>query len=233
MIRAGDITVGIASIACGVVFLLCLAAFPVIDYVGGWQCEPPSVPPLLPAEVVPFGVGLCAAVGLLVILVKSLRARRRRAGAVVVGTLIGVVAATVVFALYAGQLPGFLHGLRDRFVADVGYDKTRDFAREVSQKGFALGPNGLMQHPARADYPQSPESLKQWDRLAGRYPFLNWGHGGAGVIVRGGIVEVYWGGALLGHWGFQVAPAGKVGQVDEDRCRMLRVSDDIQFVCGD
>jgi hypothetical protein len=233
MIRAGDITVGIASVACGIVFLLCLAAFPIIDYRGGQLCDPLSVPPLLPAGVVPFGVGLCAVLALLVILAISWRAPRRWARTVAAGTLIVVVAATVIFALYAGRLPGFLHGFRDRCVAEVGYDKMRDFAREVSQKGFALGPDGLIQHPARADYPQSPESLKQWDGLARRYPFLNWGHGGAGVIVRGGIIEVYWGGALVGHWGFQIAPAGKVRPAEEDRRRILRVADDIQFFYGD
>jgi len=43
-------------------------------------------------------------------------------------------------------------------------------------------------------------------------------------------VEVTWGSALTGHWGFQVAPDGEVKDLEPGRGTTLRVSRDIQFV---
>jgi len=39
-----------------------------------------------------------------------------------------------------------------------------------------------------------------------------------------------WGSPLTGYWGFQVAPGGEVKDPEEGRGRILRVSEDIQFV---
>ena len=218
----------VVTVVCSAVFVLCLAAFPIIDYVGGRLCSPLAVPPLLPAEVVPLGIALFAAVILVTAVIASLVVRRDRAWTI--GALAIVLAATGVFVLCAPHLPGFLHGLRDRFVTKVGYPKMREFAREVSQQGFPLGPEGILQKPGIGGNPVSEERQKQWDDLAGRYPFLEWTFGAGTVIVRGGLVELNWGSPLTGHWGFQVAPKGKVGAVEEDRGRVLQVADDIQFV---
>lgn len=211
------------SILWGTVFLLCLAAFPVIDYVGGRVCMPLWVPPLLPAEIVPAGIGLLAGVKLVGAVVRSLSARRHRSWTI--GALAVAIMAMLVFVSCASWLPGFLHGLRDRFVAEVGYAKMREFAKEVSQTGA----EAIIAKPGRWS-PATPEQQKRWDDLIARYPFLDWTHGAATIVVRGGLVQVTWGSALTGHWGFQVSPSGKVKDVEEDRRRVLRVSDDIQFV---
>jgi len=219
----------IITIVCSTVFILCLVAFPVIAYAGGRVCAPLGFPPLfgiLPAEIVPFGIGALTGVILLTAVVASLIVRQDRAWTL--GALAIVLAATGLFVVAAPHLPGFLHGLRDRFVAKVGYPKMREFAREVSQEGFPLGSEGIIQQPRVWG---SEEGQKQWDELARRYPFLNWTHGAGTVVVRGGPIELTWGSPLTGHWGFQVAPNnGRVEAVEEDRGKVLKVSDDIQFV---
>jgi hypothetical protein len=63
-----------ASVIWGVVFLLCLVAFPVIEYLGGRLCMPLVVPPLFPAQVVPAGIGLLAGFKLMSAVVRSLGA---------------------------------------------------------------------------------------------------------------------------------------------------------------
>jgi hypothetical protein len=213
----------ITGIICAAVFLLCLVAWPVIDYIGGRLCEPLSFPPLWPAEIVPSGIGLLVAVILLITVIRSLLARRQRGWTI--GALAVIIAAAWAFRLYGPQLPGFLHGLRDRFVIEVGYPRMREFAKEVSQ----TGKEDIIQNPSVWGR-QSQEQQKRWDDLVVRYPFLGWTHGAGSVIVRDGIVELTWGSPLTGHWGFQVAPNRKVGPVEEDRGRVLTVSKDIQFV---
>lgn len=104
----------------------------------------------------------------------------------------------------------------------------REFAKEMSQ----AGPEAIIRKPGVGGLP-APQQQKQWDDPAARYPFLDWNHGTGTVIVRGGIVELTWGSALTGHWGFQVAPDGVVKDVEEDRGAVLRVAPDIQFIYVD
>ena len=206
------------------VFLLCLVAIPVIDYLGGRACMPLWVPPLLPAEIVPAGIGLVAGIMLVITVIESLVARRDRAWTV--GALAGIVAAAAVFWFCVPPRFGFLHGLRDRFVAKVGYAKMREFAQEVSQMGAEV----IVTRPGKWS-PATPEQQERWEDLVARYPFVNWSFGQGVVVARDGIVGMTWGSPLTGHWGFQVAPGGKVKNMSkEDRCRVLRVSEDIQFV---
>ncbi|MCL5278407.1 MAG: hypothetical protein M1376_00685 [Planctomycetes bacterium] len=211
------------SVVWGLVFLLCLVAFPAIEYTGGRLCMPLIVPPLFPAQVVPAGVGLLAGFKLMSAVVRSLIARQYRAWTL--GALIIVIAATGAFWLCAPHLPGFLHGLRDRFVAKVGYARMREFAQEVSQTGKEV----VIARPGKWS-PATPEQQKQWDDLRSRYPFLRWTFGQGVVVARDGIVLLAWGSPLTGHWGCRVAPAGRVENPEEDRCRILRVSEDILFV---
>ncbi|MCX5644212.1 MAG: hypothetical protein NTZ17_05950 [Phycisphaerae bacterium] len=211
------------SILCSVVFLLSLAAWPVIDYAGGRSCMPVTFPPLWPAELTASAIGLLAAVVLVIAVIKSLLARRRRAWTI--GALAVVIAAGSAFWFCPPELPGFLHGLRDRFVAEVGYPKMREFAKEMSQ----AGPEAIIGRPGMGS-PPAPEQQRRWDDLVARYPFLNWTYGAGTVIVRGGIVELTWGSALTGHWGFQVAPDGVVKDIEKDRGKVLRVAADIQFI---
>jgi len=129
----GETAMKTTSIVWSVVFLLCLVAFPVIEYLGGRLCMPLVVPPLFPAQVVPAGVGLLAGFKLMSTVVRLLSARQNRVWAL--GALTVAVAATGAFWFCSPHLPGFLHGLRDRFIAKVGYARMREFAQEVSQIG--------------------------------------------------------------------------------------------------
>jgi len=185
---------------------------------------------LLPAEIVPVGVGFVAAVTLVAIAVKSFGDRKHEKWAV--GALVGVVVATTALALFARHLPGFLHGLRDRFVAELGYAQMRDFAREVSQDKSLLGPDGMIQRPWKWDS-VTGDKRKRWDALASRYPFLNRTRRLSTIVVRDGVIEVNWGGALIGQWGFQISLNGAVPNPDTKHWRVLRVADDIQFFRGD
>jgi hypothetical protein len=215
------------NVICGIAFLLCLVAFPVIAYVGGRLCTPLDFPPLFPAEIVPAGVGLLAGIGIMATVIRSLIARQHQAWTL--GSLAIIIGAGGAFWVGAPHLPGFLHGLRDRFVSEVGYDRMRTFATELSQGSSLVDPDGILRKPSNREK-ATPEQQRQWNDLVARYPFVNWVFGYGTVIVREGIVEMTWGSPLTGHWGFRVAPAGRVKNPDEDRCRVLRGSEDIQFV---
>ena len=196
----------IISIICTVVFLVCLLSLPAIRYLGGRQCMPLVVAPLLPAEVVPSGIGFVTAIVLLASLATG-RDRKWTLGAVVV--LIGT---TSVFWFCYQPSTIFLYGLRDRFTSQVGYAATRQFAQDFSQSDSL------------------PMEQKQWEHLVKRYPFLRWNRMARARITQQGAVKVEWGSPLLGHWGFEVAGKGALSVPEKDRGRVLKVVDDIQFV---
>ncbi len=100
----------------------------------------------------------------------------------------------------------------------------REFAKEVSPTGKEV----VIAGPGKWS-PATPEQQKQWDDLRSRYPFLRWTFGRGVVVARDGIVSLTWGSPLTGHWGVHVAPAGKAEDPEEDRCWILRVSEDILF----
>jgi hypothetical protein len=217
----------VLSITCAVVVLSCLLALPAIDYVGGRTGGPLTLGPF-PAQVVPFATGLLAVIYLLVTAVASLVVKQHRRWSV--GMLTISIMATGLSPLWDDcRLPGFLHGLRDRFVADVGYAKMREFAREVSQDNFLLVVDGVLRRPGEYGA-ATPREQKRWDDSVSRYRFLGWNRQSGTIVVDEGQVELYWGSALTGHWGFQVSTGARLEAPEEDRGRMLRVADDIQFV---
>jgi hypothetical protein len=65
-----------------------------------------------------------------------------------------------------------------------------------------------------------------------RYPFVSWNNNSGTIIAGDGLVSLTWGSPLVGHWGFEMSPNGLVKGV-EDRCTILRISDDLQFVYYD
>ncbi len=211
------------SVLCGIVFLLSLAAWPALGYAGGRACTPLAFPGLWPAELTASAIGLLAVVVLVIVVIGSLLVRRRRAWTI--GTLAVVIAAGAGFWFCPPSVLWFLDGLRDRFVAEVGYSKMREFAREVAQTGIEVASAG-----GSIAGSASPGQQKQWDDLVARYPFLGWNDGAGSVIVRDGVVQFTWGSALAGHWGFEVALGGTVRDVERDQGVALKVSDDIQFI---
>jgi len=195
----------IVSIICTVIFMACLMSLPVIRYMGGRQCMP-LIFFLFPAEVVPLGVGFVTAIVLMEALQKS-RDRKWTLGALAV-----LIVTAVVFWFCYQPATIFLYGLRDRFVTRVGYPMMRQFAQEFS-KSDSL-----------------PMEQEQWDDLVRRYPFLRSILRARAGITQQGSVVVEWGGALLGHWGFEVADKGTLSVPDKDTGRVVKVADDIQFV---
>ncbi|UCD00005.1 MAG: hypothetical protein JSW66_09005 [Phycisphaerales bacterium] len=202
---AGGTNVKIVSITCTVVFLACLLSLSAIRYMGGLQCMPLVVPPLLPAEVIRWGVGFV----ITIVLVGSLAKGRDRKWPL--RALAVLIVTTIAFWFFCQPTKIFLYGLRDRFIAQVGYPSMRQFAQEFSANDSL------------------PTEQKQWDDLATRYPFLRWNRMARARTTRQGAVEVYWGGALMGHWGFEVAGEGTLSVPDKDEGRVLKVADDIQF----
>ncbi len=215
------------SVLCSVVFLLCLVALPVIDYAGGRLCRPLGVPLVgLPAEIMPLGIGFLVVIILVLTLVRSFLARRHRAWTI--GALTVVIAAAYVYWFQLPEFPGYLEGLRDRFVTKVGYPKMQEFAGEMSR----AGPEAMIAGPGRWK-PETVEDQKRWTDLVARYPFLDWNNATGTVLVRDGIVQLTWGSALVGHWGFQVAPEGAVRNLEKGHGAALRASGDIQFIYTD
>ena len=85
----------------------------------------------------------------------------------------------------------------------------------------------------------SGKQAEVYRKLQDAYPFMKWSLGGRGrdgpsVYERDGVLNVDWGGALPGHWGFSVAVDGgeNVPYPDPDT-RSLLMSNDIYFYHGD
>jgi len=215
------------SIVCVVIYFLCVLADHVIKYVGGRVCRSLSILYLLPAEAVPGVVGFFTGVFLLGAVVWSLVTHRDIRWTA--GALLTVLALTATHWLGIRHLHAFLHGLRDRFVSKIGYARMRQFAEEVSRPDALADIREILSRPYTIDS-ASPEQIEHWNNLVSRYPFLAWNFRAATFITPNGLVEVRWGSALTGHWGFQVAPGGEVTDLDPDRAWFLRVAKDIQFV---
>jgi len=214
------------SIICTVVFLLCLLAQPLIQYLGGRQGMHLTVPPLFPAEIVPSAIGFLAGLTLVYTAVASLMARRDRKWAL--GALAVVIGTTGVFWFCVHPATFFLYGLCDRFVAQVGYPTMRQFAAELSQDESLTDADGTL-YPPGFHGVASPAEQERWDNLVARYPFLGWNSGSV-TISRHGSVQSYWGSALVGHWGFEVALEGTLSVPDKDRGRVLKIANDLHFV---
>lgn len=217
----------IASIICMVVFLLCLLALLVLRYFEGRLDEPLAILPFFPAEIVPLGAGFLAGLTLVYTTAASLMAHRDRKWAV--GALAMTIGAAGLFWFCAEPASVFLYGLRDRFVVQVGYRMMRQFAAELSQDKSLTDREGVLQSPGYHDA-ATPRAQKQWDDLVARHPFLGWNGEAGTVIARGGSVSLTWGSGLVGHWGFEVALEGTLSVPEEDRGRILKIADDIQFV---
>ena len=214
------------SVICTVVFVLSLLGLLVLRYFDGRMDESQAILPFFSADIGLLGIGFVAGLTLVYMAAASLMSRRNRkwtlaALAVVVGT-------TGVFWFCINPATVYLYGLRDRFVAEVGYPAMRHFAREIREDDSLTDADGMLHPPDHGA--ASPVKKKQWDDLVARYPFLAW-NGGPATVSRHGSVEASWGSALTGHWGFEVALEGTLSVSEKDRGRVLRIADDLQFVC--
>jgi hypothetical protein len=130
-----------------------------------------------------------------------------------------------------GMLPPpilIMYGMRERMMRDYNLDDLRHLARDVDRI------------PRSPDFPGSTtkgfmrEELGETG-LMKKYSFLMWPKGVVGlegpsyIAETDEVVDVRWGGALAGHWGFNVAVNGKRIE-PEPGAKISRVSDDIFFV---
>jgi hypothetical protein len=123
---------------------------------------------------------------------------------------IPLVTMLLFFFVFYNPVYFFLLGLKTRFEKNPGYATMREYAKEVSLTYDSfIDPNNRVEFLARHSY-------------------LDCAIGPGRVFFEDGIVEHGWGGAVVGHWGFQISTDGVVG--DFERGASLRVAPDIQFV---
>jgi len=217
------------------VILICsVAATCATDYIGGYIARPLDIL-LFPAVLFPAFIALLA---FLILSIKSVIGLIRRTRRYMSLLNIGIMGLMIVIIAWV-PIPGYLHGLRDRFKNEIGYDGLREFAYEFE------GLEELVKHfpeVAELSYevlktpnrygPLSNEEQKIWDDFADKFEFLRWNRGTAHVFIYDNIVEVSWGSGLIGHFGFQVALHGAELK-NQRRGRYLKVEDDIQFLYVD
>jgi len=201
-----------ASIKFCAMALLCVLSIPVIEYTGGYRCFP-LVFIILPAQVVPYGIWIFAVVKLICLMIKSIMNMRQVF--TLLGVLLIVLASMWLYRTRSQTASAYLWGLKTRFENNVGYTKMREYAREYAEEASKQQETIVRDPNFRED-------------LSARYPFLGWIQGTGHSYMREDIVEHTWGSPLSGHWGFQVSPNGSVRDIE--RCRVLRISSDIQFV---
>jgi len=121
-----------------------------------------------------------------------------------------------------------IYGMRNRMMRDYSLDDLRRFARDIDQ----------LPRPPNDHYGSTKGfTMEDLDKteLKVKYPFLSWGKGpgfeGPSFITESdGLVNVRWGGALAGHWGFSVVVNGGKANPSLLDAKILRVSDDIFFI---
>lgn len=121
-----------------------------------------------------------------------------------------------------------IYGMRNRIRRDYGLDVLRHFARDFDQ---------LPRLPT--NLPGTGKIYMNLDLamtgLQKKYSFLTWmkepgGFSGPSVVDEAdGVVDVAWGGAIAGHWGFSVGINGKKIGHEGSHTYILRMSDDIYF----
>ena len=120
-------------------------------------------------------------------------------------------------------------GLRDRIIKEYGVTKLRQFAHDFDQL------------PQIAAYDSSSRKIYMRTDLlrtglAQKYPFLAWmkisprNIGPSYIAEKNRVVDVRWGGALWGHWGFSVALDGKCLDPVIPAATILKVSDEVYFI---
>jgi hypothetical protein len=124
-----------------------------------------------------------------------------------------------------------VYGLRDRLVHDNSLDEIRRFAQDFDKLP-----------PSNDDHLGTNTGTKQFMRedlartgLKEQYSFLNRVKttdfdGPSYVHEEDGVVDVRWGSAYAGHWGFSVSVKGGKLDLSSEPGTPLRLSDDILVV---
>ena len=127
-----------------------------------------------------------------------------------------------------------LYGMRDRLMREGGPEMLRNFAQDFDKLPNIPENSGWLKMYLRKDIAQTD--------LAAKYPFLTWirtpgmngSEGPSYISEYDDIVDVRWGGALYGHWGFSVAVKGqKIYPKDGYNVKTVEMGDDIFLVIGE
>ncbi len=123
-----------------------------------------------------------------------------------------------------------VYGLRDRIMRNYSIGDLRRFALDIDK---------IPGQPISFDRGLNGKELLLDDLyklgLNKKYPFLDWMNRPTHIYEKMGIIEVQWGGALMGYWAFNICLDGRrvdPGLSTMEVIRYLRVSDDIIFVFG-
>lgn len=142
------------------------------------------------------------------------------------GTMIGLLVLVGLGQLMPHSNDIIVYGLRDRLMHEQNLEDLRRFAQEIDR----------ISRP-RDNISGDTKSFMSEDLaktgLKEKYPFLQWVkgpvfNGPSYVDERDSVVAVRWGGALSGHWGFNIAVnGGKLDLPTEPYTKVLPLSDDI------
>ena len=122
-----------------------------------------------------------------------------------------------------------LWGLKNRVIRDQSLNDIRGFARDVDQIKDAYKPHTDSDEKLLMSEDISKTGLKA------KYPFLRWirGHsfdGPSFVKEENRVVDVQWGSAYSGHWGFKIRVDGKRIDLLSSPGTSLRLSDDVIII---
>ena len=210
-----------SSLFFAIIGILSILSIFLIEFIGGFTCNPLIILPLLPAKMASYIVLLYSIIMLIFLTFRTIFKNIRQVYLPVTSLIIVIGSLSLFFQFQS--LNCFLYGLNTRFKTQFGYSKMREFAKEIIQK-----PEGIVSDSSLAEDPRHSKDQSKRQELAKKYPFLGWHKDHGGVYIIEDIVEMTWGSALSGHWGFQVALKGKVSPIEKGTS--LKVADDIQFV---
>jgi hypothetical protein len=128
----------------------------------------------------------------------------RRAFSAIIATGLLVVLAFNIWILPAPTW-FIVYGLRDRILHDYSFDELRQFAKDVHSMDVANN---------NWDNDVIVRKMQDELELGKRYPFLarkrdHKAYGPSFYNEVDGVVNVRWGGAIIGHWGLSVAVDGE------------------------
>jgi hypothetical protein len=214
-----------ASIITFIIAVVCLIVRYVLNYWLGYYEE--SYTPIF-NDIFLWLAGFILLLVLIIIWIISLFRKKHRLWTTTM--LTGLLVLNALEYIMPRPSDLIIYGMRNRMMHDCNLDTLRDFARDFDR--LARLPNNL---PGSTKGYMNEDLTKTG--LKEKYPFLNWLKGSGGfegpssIAETDGVVDVRWGGALAGRWGFSVAVNDKrINPPAESGIKFLRVSDDIYFI---
>lgn len=209
----------ITELLCAMV-VVAAASMYVIPYVGGRRGMPLSLAGL-PAQVAAILIGLLC-VGVLLVLSVTVFARQKRGGRNVlmfVASLTILVTGCVGGILVGGKL--FQAGFRQNIRSAISPEELRQIAGACHG---TLVPNKIFPGPKKWSIWNESQDRAQWNALTASTA-LGKLDPSVMIINRADAVELWWGGALVGHWGVIIQVNGKMEPGD--------IADGIRTFMGD